>query len=253
MRKLIVLIAALVCLAVPLKAQDTAKSAETKPAESLPTIDQILEKYERTLGKRATAEKFKTIYMKGSLQVTSASLSGTIEIFSKSPNKQATVTDLPNYGTVRNVFNGSEGWMEFPSEGVMEATGIQLAEMRRNADLMREYRLREFYPKMKLLGKEKSGDRDSYIVEATPAEGNVEKLYFDTQTGLLVRDDGETESPEGRVSSERYFEDYKEVDGILYPMTLRQDTTSYDLVIKISEVKHDVPIEDSKFEKPAAK
>ena len=248
MRNPIVLIVVFIGLAFPLRAQETAK-----PAESLPTIHQILEKYERVLGNKATAEKFQTVYMKGSLEVPSAGLSGTIEIFSKAPNKQAVFSDLPRYGTVKNVFNGSEGWMESPNQGIDNVTGVGLAEMRRNADLMREYKLKELYPKMKLLGKEKSGDRDAYVLEATPTEGSAEKLYFDTQTGLLIRNDCETDGPEGRLLSERYLEDYKAVDGIQYPMTLRQDTPSYDLVIKISEVKHDVPVDDSKFEKPASK
>lgn len=137
MKNRLAFIVAFVGLVFPLKAQETAK-----PAESPATIDQILEKYERALGKKATAEKFKTIYMKGSLEVTSAGLSGSIEIFSKAPNKQATLSDLPNYGTVKNVFNGTEGWMEYPNEGISNATGIQLAEMRRNSDLLREYRLK---------------------------------------------------------------------------------------------------------------
>jgi zinc protease len=253
MRKVIVMIVAFVGLALPLKAQETVKSAETKPAESLPTIDQILEKYVRALGNKAAAEKLKTVYMKGSLEVSSAGLNGTTEVFNKAPNKQAVFSDLSGYGTFRSAFNGTEGWTEFPNDGIRSASGIQLAEMRRNAILLREYKLKEIYPKMKLLGKEKSGDREAYVLEATPAEGSVEKLYFETQTGLLIRVDGETDTPEGRLPSERYLEDYKEVDGIQYPMTMRQSTPSYELIIKISEVKHDVPVDDSKFEKPVPK
>ncbi len=57
--------------------------------------------------------------------------------------------------------------------------------------------------------------------------------------------------PKGRVPSEMYLEDYKDINGIKYPTTLRQNTPSYSLIIKFSEIKQDVPIDDAKFEKLA--
>ena len=112
--------------------------------------------------------------------------------------------------------------------------------------------LKELYPKMDVKRREKSGEREVYVVEATPSEGSVETFYFDVQTGLLTRVDGEVEGPEGSIPSEMYFEDYRDVGGIRHPFTIRQSTPSYSLVIKFSEMKHDVPIEDSKFTKPSS-
>ena len=100
-------------------------------------------------------------------------------------------------------------------------------------------------------GKQKVGDREAYVIVATPAAGSPEKWYFDTQTGLLIRTDSERESPEGKVPVEAYLEDYKEIDGVKLPFTLRQVLPAFSIIIKISEVKHNVPIEDSKFDKPS--
>src|SRR5262245_49261496 len=105
--------------------------------------------------------------------------------------------------------------------------------------------MKELFSKIAVTGKEKVGDRETYVLTATPNEGGVEKYYFDTQSGLLLRSDAERESPQGKVQIEFYFEDYKDVDGLKMPFSLRQVTPMGTFVLKISEVKHNVPIDDA--------
>ena len=89
------------------------------------------------------------------------------------------------------------------------------------------------------------------MIEATPAEGPPEKLYFDVNTGLLVRHDAEVESPQGKLLMESYLEDYKVVDGVKIAHTMKSVNPAMTIVIKISEVKNNVEIDDAKFGKPA--
>ena len=84
---------------------------------------------------------------------------------------------------------------------------------------------------MTLKGREKVGGSDAFVVEATPAEGHATRLYFDTQTGLLLRKD------------KTYFEDYREVDGVKLPFRERDDFS----VIRLTEVKHNLPVDDARF------
>jgi hypothetical protein len=100
-------------------------------------------------------------------------------------------------------------------------------------------------------GKEKVGDREVYVIEATPEEGGAEKMSFDTQTGLLIYTDVERERPQGKIRVETHFEDYREVDGTKLPFTMRQSSPNLSFIIRINEVKHNIPIEDAKFNKPA--
>ncbi len=236
-------------IVIPSSAQQLPSSGTT--AEALPGIDQILERYQKAVGDKTVAEKLTSVEMKGTIEVLSAGLSGTTEIYQKAPDKQYQSSDLPGFGVVRTGFDGKAGWVQFP-DGVRDATGNQPASMKRNSLMLRDYMFKDLYPKMSVKGREKAGDRDAIVVEATPSEGSAETLYFDTQTGLLTHVDGETEGPEGSLSSEMYFEDYRDVGGIKRPFTIRQTTPSYTVIIKFSEMKNDVTIEDSKFVKPAA-
>ena len=73
----------------------------------------------------------------------------------------------------------------------------------------------------------------------------------DAQSGLLVRDDLPVEIPdEGKTTQQSIFEDYKDVDGVKLPFTIRRLRPDGDSIIKLSEIKNNVLVDDNKFEKP---
>ena len=104
---------------------------------------------------------------------------------------------------------------------------------------------------MALSGKTKVNDRDAYIVEATSSDGAAEKLYFDTESGLLVRRDYERVTiDDGIVLYEVDYDDYKDVDGLKLPATISRKTPDYTLTYRFTEIKQNQPIDDAKFNKP---
>jgi hypothetical protein len=217
----------------------------------MPSADQIIEKYVQALGGKAAFEKITSRLSKGSIEIPDAGLSGTAEIYEKAPNKTVAFVDIAGFGLVREGFNGTVAWEDNPQTGMREKSGVELTDAKRDADFYREIKLKTIYTKMTLKGKEKVGDKEAYVIDAVPAEGTPEKWFFDTQSGLRIRSDAERESPQGKVLIESYLGDYREVDGIKIPFSIRQVTPAFSIIIKIMEVKHNVPIEDAKFNKPA--
>jgi hypothetical protein len=118
------------------------------------------------------------------------------------------------------------------------------------ADFYRNAKLSEVYPKTKLLGKVKEGDREIYMIEATPRTGAAEKLYFDVQSGLLVQRDLTRPSERGPIQSEIYFSDWRNVDGFRLPCSLTQMIGNLTLVITIDEIRHNVAIDEAMFQRP---
>ena len=81
-----------------------------------------------------------------------------------------------------------------------------------------------------------------------------EKFYFDIESGLLLRNDWEAKTPGGPLPRSYYLEDYREVDGIKFPHTFRQPETDIPgWTFKITEIKHNVSVDDAKFKKPEEK
>jgi photosynthetic reaction center cytochrome c subunit len=226
-----------------------APTAGPKPAETLPAVDQVLDKYVQAVGGKAAFEKLKTRVMKAEL-VTTSGRTISQEIYRQVPNKVLIITTAPN-GVSSQGFNGTIGWMK-TNEGVEELNSFAVADFKFNADFNREIRLKELYRKLSVTGKEKIGDNETYVVEAIPQEGSPEKLYFDTQTGLLVRRAADEITAFGPIPDHTDLEDYKEADGVKLPFTARRSSQWTNLTLRIIEVKHNVTIAETKFDKPVA-
>lgn len=246
-------IMSVILLSLAVAGAASAQETKPKPADAMPTADQIIEKYVQALGGKAALEKINSRTSKASFDIPAMGANGTAEIYEKAPNKTLAIITIPGYGVIREAYDGKVAWAEDPSTGIREKSGTEFADAKNEAEFHRALKLKQLFPTMTVKGKEKVGEREAYLIEAKPAEGSMEKWYFDTQTGLLIRQDAERESPQGKVPTETYLEDYREVDGIKIPHITRVSNPMFVISIKTEEVKHNVPVEDAKFAKPTAK
>ncbi|MEK6284445.1 MAG: caspase family protein [Acidobacteriota bacterium] len=231
---------------------ETNALTATNPSALL-TVDQILDRYLQAVGGKAAIEKATTRVAKGSyVQIQgTTNIAGSFENYAKAPNKVATIMESQQYGKVQQIFDGTVSWIKNVRGGAYQISGEGLARVKRESDFYREVNMRELYPTMKLIRKDKVGDRETYVIEAVPHEGTPDTIYFDAQSGLLVRLDGVIEAQKGKPAyTEIYFEDYREVDGLKLPFTMRQSGPGYNITIKLYEIKHNVPVDDAKFKKP---
>jgi zinc protease len=242
---------------LPLQAQEagqpSSKPEETKAVEALPSLDQILDKFVAALGGKEAAEKITAQFFKGTLEVTNFGAGGTMEIYAKAPNKYLTVAEVEGYGSVKSGFNGTKGWTDDPQTGISEMTPEMLISMKRDADMLRNYKLKELYSKLAVKEKGKVGDQEVLIIEATPAEGAPEKFYFSAINGLLLRQDAERSTPQGKASVEIYFDDYRDVSGVKMPFIIRQNMPMVNIEIKLTEAKTNGVFDDAIFEMPKQK
>jgi hypothetical protein len=227
-----------------------AKKEEAKTV--LPTAAQILEKYFVALGGRAANEKLTTRVMRGTVEIPAAGIKGTFESYSKSPNKTFAVMTLPGVGDIVSSVDGATGWTSNPIQGSRDLQGEELSSKKRDADFLSEFNLAKTYPKMEVKSTEKIGANEVYVVSAATAEGAAVTFYFDAKTGLMLRRDQTETSPEGKIPVQLYFEDFRDVDGVKLPFTTRQVAAQGDAILRVTEVKHNVVIDDAKFAKPKA-
>jgi zinc protease len=230
----------------------TAAVAQTAPQAALPSVDQVLDKYIKAIGGKAAIEMLTSRVSKGTFEMDQLSGPAAEEIDAKAPNKQYMVTDAPNLGQIKRGFNGAAGWEDNPQMGMRDITGAELAAMKRDADFYGEINFKDHYPTMTVKGKESVNGHDAYVIEATPPDGAADTIYFDADSGLLVRLQREIDGPNGKATLEVTYEDYREVDGIKLPYVMHFSIGQFAFAIKLNEVKHNVPIDDAKFEKPAS-
>jgi len=217
-----------------------------------PTVDQILDKYVQALGGKDAVQKPTTCVMKGSITTPGTGETGSIEVYRKAPNKQVLVIDLAsNGGPTPQGYNGSAAWYVDPDDGPQDMDPGGAAAMKFQSEFYRDIRLKQLYSTFAFGGTAKVGGRDAYVVEATRRDGGQEKMYFDAASGLMVRNDTPYVTPDGESTMQSTFEDFRAVDGIQVPFTIRQTTPDFDYVIRYKDIRYNVPIDDAKFDKPA--
>jgi hypothetical protein len=232
----------MLCLASaqPLYAQTKAPEKQTEPAQkstSPPSVADVVTNYLNAIGGTAAWEKLKSQLAKGTYENDQMGPgSHTLEVYKKAPDRWRFTIRGSDGGVLQQGFNGKVGWNESGELGDEQVALFgHLLGLRSGVDLPR------FVSKMKLLGKSKVGGVEAFVIEAAIIGGNPEKLYFDANNGFLIQEDF------GAASI--HYEDYKEVDGVKVPFTIRQEG-SPNWTIKFKEIKHNIPIEDAKFDRP---
>jgi zinc protease len=206
-----------------------------------PTVDQILDKYIEAIGGRAAFDRLTSRVMIGSFEVAARGLTVPLEVYAKPPDIRA---EIMGFGEASQGFNGDVGWsMNVNDNGLRELTGQPLTRFKRQSLFNREVKIREQYGQLATAGKARIGERETYVLEGAVADAGTEKLFFDVQTGLLVR--------QTVGALEISFEDYREIDGVKLPYTIRRKVPNAGVISSIfREVKHNVPIDESKFKVP---
>jgi photosynthetic reaction center cytochrome c subunit len=223
------------------------RAAKQEPA--LPGVEQILERYVQASGGRQAVERVTSRVWKGS-RVGADGVLVPEEVYAKAPNKLLTITSYPNM-VFRTGYDGARGWA-LSNQGARDIPPEMLAQLRREAEFYKETRLKEIYSKLSVVGRETVGGREAYVVEAAPADGgSPEKLFFDVETGLLVRKYTEVKTVLGQFPTQTDYEDYREVDGVRLPFNIRWSIPGRTWGRKITEVRQNVPLDDAQFNPPA--
>jgi photosynthetic reaction center cytochrome c subunit len=222
---------------------------EIKPADPKANVDAILNQYVQALGGRAALERVTTRIKTGTL-VTQGGMKAPLEVYDKAPNKTLTIFRAP-HGTNQMGYDGAIGWTKTPEQGLREEAGQQLDFIRSEAEFYKDLKLKERYSKLTLLGLAQLDNREAYVIEAAPPRGQPEKLYFDRQTGLLVRMDLVPNPGQEKMQMQMYFEDYRAVDGVKLPFAIRRARPGFTYTYQFEDIKLNVPLDDSRFNKPA--
>lgn len=216
--------------------------------ETLPTIDTVLDKYIAALGGKAAVEKITTRVSKGS-RIGADGVAVPEEVYQKSPNKILVVTSYPQ-NVITNLTNDANVWATNGKGESRRLEGDEAEQFRREAQLFQPTRLKEIYKNMSVVGAEKIGDKDVYLVRALTQTGGRERLYFDKQNGLLVRRFAVSPTVIGAFTFQVDYADYKTFDGVQVPTTVQWSIPGRVWSRKITDVKQNTAIDDTKFNEP---
>jgi hypothetical protein len=216
------------------------------------TPDQLFEKFVTASGGRAALEAAKSRGAKAT-QTMSGDRVQNIEITQASGNKILIGIATPQ-GPVLRGYDGTQGWMKGPRQQA-ELTGDQLAQLAKQADFKWLLNLKARYTNTRLIGKDKIGDREVYIVARQVSDDQRDRVSFEAQTGLLLSQVTQTKSMVGWIPEQTDFDDYRDIGGgVKFPFTVKLSLVDpwSSWTRKFTEIKLNVPADDKTFAMPPA-
>ena len=225
-----------------------------------PTVDQVLDKYIQALGGAQRLAKLSSFIAKGTYSGFDTSDDKVpVEVYAKAPNQRTTILHAPvGDGVTKDgttTFDGHAGWIYASNTLVpmLTLTGGNLDGARVDAALSFPGGIkqaltdwRDGFPATNIDG------RDVDVVQGTSGKSEV-KLYFDKQSGLLVRQVRYAQTIVGPNPTQMDYSDYREVAGVKLPFNWAVTWTDGQSKFEISQVQPNVPIDAGKFAKPGCR
>jgi hypothetical protein len=222
-------------------------------APGAPSVDQILDKYIQAIGGAQKLAALTSYVAKGtSIGYGLDQDKRPLEIYAKAPAQRTTIVHASGGDTI-TAFDGRAGWIAAPNIPlpVLPLTGGDLEGAKLDAQLAFPARIKQALGQWRVGVPAEIDDRDVLVVQGTGADGAIATLYFDAESGLLVRLMRYANSPVGRMPTQIDYSDYREVAGVKIPF--RSTVTWLDgrENIELTEVQANAAIDGAKFARPA--
>ena len=234
----------------PLPPKDFAKEALRSETRVLPSAKEVVDRYLAAVGARADASS-KPIVMKG---IAERSVNaGPFEIVFKQPNKLF-AKQTTAQGIIIQASNGTTGWIQ-TNQGTTQMTAETMSQVETVLALYRPIKIPDSVTRAQVTGITKVDDHDTYALTIADSATQSTQLFFDVNTGLLLRLVNVTNTMLGPLNTQRDFSDYRDIGGLKLPFTIRtSDVAAFDTAVrKFSEIKIDPAVDDKIFEMPRPK
>jgi photosynthetic reaction center cytochrome c subunit len=237
----------------PVLESDAPAKPEARPAPTAgpnaPTADSIIEQYVAALGGADAMKKVTSRVGTGVIVVQGKET--PIDVITKAPNKRVTINHAPG-GDSFTAFDGTIGWMGTSGRPARQMSAANSMGSSLDAEFYLGLRMKEIFTQLRVGRPDKIGDVDVLTLTGTRQGQPPVRFFFDAKSGLLLRTVRYTENPLGRMAVQIDYADYRDLDGTKTPFRWTLSRPIGRFTIQLNDVKQNVPVDDSKFAKPAA-
>ncbi len=224
-----------------------AHEEEGKEHPALPSAQKILEKYLAAVGGSDALLKIKTRVQKGNID--SFGEKYPIEIFSEGPDKRVSISH-PSSGASITAYNGQTGWLAMP-RGFHQMTAAEQQAASIDAQLYFAARLPDLYKEFRVRPGEAIEGKSTVVLSAKGKDKPSLRLYFDQESGLLLRLVRYAETPLGRNPTQIDYADFRAVDGVKIPCRWTLTRPNGRFTIQVDDIKQNVPVDEKLFVMPS--
>ncbi len=234
----------------PLAAQADTASASASVTVDLPDARDVIDRYIEALGGRDAILSHSQLHAVGTLSVPAQGVSGDLEAFAMAPNVNFVRIIIPGFGDFLQGYNGEVAWSTDPAQGPMVMEGKMLEQSQRGAEFYSELHDPANFTSIETVEAVEFDGKQCVKLKLVRTSGFEYFEYFDTETGLLVGNQGVQESAMGQIETTSYFREYKEFGNRLYVVNTVQ-SVGPGLEQEFTITLIDDQVDPAVFERPA--
>ncbi len=220
--------------------------------EGMPEPRVIIDRYLEIIGGADKVKGITSITATGKVEAFgSFGGGGNFEFYAQAPDKRAMHSHLPS-GESARTYDGRTGWFAIPLAVVPKypLSGGELDGARLDALLTFPAQIATALTSLRVGPRTDVLGRDAYLLQGNGANGSFATLYFDRETGLLLRTVRHTPSQIGKVPAQIDYEDYRDVAGIKFPHKWTFTWLDGRDTFQFADVRFNAPIGAAKFGEP---
>lgn len=241
------------CTAVALAiAAGTGPAFTQAPASPLPTGDAVLAKYVEATGGAAAYDAVKNRVVHARMEILGAGVVLGLTVYNATPANLYTIVESEATGRIETGVSDGIAWENSALRGALVKDGIEREDALRDAIFDRLAHWRDHLKSAECVGTTDVNGKAAYRVVATPKSGTPQTVYFDKDTGLIVRTETTVTSAAGAVPVVAEPGDFRKVDGIMVAFTSRMQVMGQERIVTIEKVEHNVAMPADRFALPAA-
>lgn len=223
------------------KATETAAVPTAAPAE-------IIKNYIKAIGGEEAIKKITSLQQNGEMEMQGQKL--TVTMKNMAPNLSSMEISMGGQTAMKQVYNGKTGYaMQMGQKA--ELTGDDLAEKKDDKGYGSQVYYATDGTKIEAAGTAKVGTADAFKLNITSPSGKKKTEYYDTKSGLLLKDESTTTKGGAEISQSVEYSNYKKVGDVLFPFTLTQSVATpqgaQEFSVVIKDIKINPPLKAEDF------
>ena len=224
---------------IPIKYFDTYANATDKPVFSKPlpeglTAETVVKNYVKAIGGEENLRKVNSTLVNAEVTIPGAPFKPQAIIKQMSPNKFSMELVAEGMGTLmKQNFDGESGYMEQQGRKV-PMDDATLSSRKSTKGLFEELFMEP--TSLNLESLTTIDGTDAYKIVVTNDDKSSIR-YYDAKTGYLVRTEETNEAQGQSVTTITDYSNYKEVDGVMMPYTMKVTTGPQSFVFETTDAK----------------
>jgi len=218
--------------------------------QALPTGDAVLTRYVEAMGGVAAFDAIRNRVTHARMEIAATNVALALTIYAAAPADLFTLVESEATGRVESGVSGGVAWERSAIRGPGVKDGAERDDALRDAIFDRLANWREHLKSAQCVGITDVNGLPAYRVVVTPKSGSPQTMYFDKDSGLLVRAETTVTSAAGSIPVTAEPGDYRRVDGILVPFRSRMTVMGQERIVTVEKVEHNVAMPSDRFSLP---